>query len=70
MIETRWFFKRELVLTQDDVNYQTGDPYYNNTKLTIPMFTNSYSGKYTCSPSIKFPTVPPGDTITLNYPGD
>ena len=66
----RWFLPNgNPVLTQDDVSYQTDDPYYNSTTLGIPRFTDSNSGTYTCSPNGTFPTIPPGDNITLNAAG-
>ena len=38
--------------------------------LTLNGFDSSNSGTYTCSPNGTFPTVPPGDTITLNAAGE
>jgi len=37
--------------------------------LFFDTFTNSNSGTYTCAPNSTFPTIPPGDTITLNAVG-
>jgi len=65
----RWFFpNRDQVRTISHELREPGGPYYINMKpspLIIPMFTNSYTGNYTCSPDHRFPTIPPGDTITL-----
>jgi len=51
---TRWFINNNLTPIQDDGT------------LFFDTFTNSNSGIYTCSPNSTFPTIPPGDTITLN----
>ena len=61
---TRWFAGNTLV-------NDTGRPY--STTSTVPSrlmfsmpFTNADNGTYTCSPNNIFPTIPPGDAITLN----
>jgi len=51
---TRWFINNTLLPIQD------------NGILFFDTFTNSNNGTYTCSPDSTFPTIPPGDTITLN----
>jgi len=58
---TRWFINNNLV--PQDSNIAAGT-------LFINTFTNSNSGTYTCSPNSTFPTIPPGDTITLNAAGE
>ena len=72
--ETRWFFNGNLVLTQDDGNYNSGDPYYNSTApatLLIDIGINvTHNGTYTCSPNNMFPTLPPGDAIAINITGE
>jgi len=50
----RWFINNTLLPIQDD------------GALFFDTFTGSNSGTYTCSPNSTFPTIPPGDTITLN----
>jgi len=55
---TRWFINNTLLPIQDDGT------------LFFDTFTNSNSGTYTCSPNSTFPTIPPGDTITLNAAGE
>jgi len=66
---TRWFFPdRRKVRTTTHVLYVPGGPYYMNinpSPLIIPTFTNSHAGTYTCSRSSLFPTITPGDNITL-----
>jgi len=54
---TRWFINNTLLPIQDDGT------------LFFDTFTHSNSGTYTCSPNNTLPTVPPGDTITLNAAG-
>jgi len=54
----RWFINNNLLPIQDDGT------------LFFDTFTNSNSGTYTCSPNSTFPTIPPGDTITLNAAGE
>ena len=63
---TRWFAGNTLV-SQSDSNRP------NSTTNTVPSrllfsapFTNADSGTYTCSPNNMFPTIPPGDAITLS----
>jgi len=55
---TRWFINNTL----PSIRY--------SGRLFFDTFTNSNSGKYTCSPNSTFPTIPPGDTITLNAAGE
>ena len=66
----RWFQDGSLVLTEDDTNRSTNSPYYINATITTlyinRRFTTSDTGTYTCSPNSTFPTIPPGDAITLN----
>ena len=62
---TTWFFNGTLVSESD-----TNCPYSTNTvpsRLVISgPFTISDSGTYTCSSNSTFPTIPPGDVITLS----
>ena len=60
---TRWFAGNALV-------NDTGRPY--STTNIVPSrlvfsapFTGADNGTYTCSPNDMFPTIPPGDAITL-----
>jgi len=55
---TRWFINKNPTPIQDDGT------------LFINTFTNSNSGTYICSPNNTFPTIPPGDRITLNAAGE
>ena len=72
--QPRWFFNGNLVLTQDDGSYNSGDPYYNITShdtLVIDIGINvTHNGTYTCSPNGMFPNVPPGDALTINITGE
>ena len=67
--EARWFYNGNLILAQNDGNYEDGDPYYiDDDPVALYMdrpFTNYYSGTYTCSPNSTFLTTPPGDNITV-----
>ena len=60
---TSWFHDGVSVSdTVNDPNLPTDAP----SILRIASgFDNSDSGTYTCSPNSTFPTVPPGDNITL-----
>ena len=67
---TRWFFPNMSVVSTDS----SARPYSNGTApsrliFTNP-FTNSDTGTYTCSPGSTFPTIPPGDSFTLNTAGN
>ena len=66
---TRWFLPNMNIVSNDS----SARPYSNGTApsrliITSP-FTNSDTGTYTCSPDDTFPTIPPGDNITLNTAG-
>ena len=62
---TRWFGGSTLVSQSD-----TDRPYSTNTVPSRLIFSNEFTGNdngtYTCSPDNTFPTIPPGDTITLS----
>ena len=62
---TRWFSNMSIVST-DSSNH----PYSTGTALNRLIFTSPFNssnaGTYTCSPNDTFPTIPPGDNITLN----
>ena len=66
---TRWFLPDMGIVSTDDSNR----PYSNGTAPSRLIFTspfnNSDTGTYTCSPDDTFPTIPPGDNITLNTAG-
>ena len=65
IIGTRWFRGNTLVSQSD-----TDRPYSTNTVpsrlIFSSTFTNADVGTYTCSPNSTFPTIPPGDAITLS----
>ena len=63
---TRWFAGNTLV-SQSDSNrpYSTTNTVPSRLMLNMP-FTDADSGTYTCSPNNMFPTIPPGDVITLS----
>ena len=62
---TRWFLGNTLVSQSD-----THRPYSTSTVPSRLIFSNgftdAYIGTYTCSPNSTFPTIPPGDAITLS----
>ena len=62
---TRWFAGSTLVSQSD-----TDRPYSTNTVPSRLIFSNEFTdadiGTYTCSPNNMFPTIPPGDAITLS----
>ena len=63
---TSWFLSNiSMVSTDSSIRpYSTGTA---PSRLIIASpFTNSDTGTYTCSPKSTFPTIPPGDSITLN----
>ena len=66
---TRWFSNMTTIVPTDNSNrpYSTGNA-PSRLIFTMP-FTNSDTGTYTCSPDNTFPTIPPGDSITLNTAG-
>ena len=66
---TRWFLPNMNIVSTDSSNrpYSTGTA-PSRLIFTMP-FTNSDTGTYTCSPDSTFPTIPPGDNITLNTAG-
>ena len=61
---TRWFAGSTLVSQSD-----TDRPYSTNTVPSRLIFSSPFTdadiGNYTCSPNNMFPTIPPGDAITL-----
>ena len=63
---TRWFLPDMSIVSNESSNrpYSTGTA-PSRLIITGP-FTNSDDGTYTCSPNDTFPTIPPGDNITLN----
>ena len=56
-----WF--RNNVSVTGTVNLPAGAP---RILFIARPFNSSVSGTYTCSPDSIFPTIPPGDSITLN----
>ena len=66
---TRWFLPNMNVVSTDNSNrpYSTGTA-PSRLIFTSP-FTNSDAGTYTCSPNSTFPTIPPGDSVTLSSAG-
>ena len=66
---TRWFLPDMSIVSTDSSNrpYSTGTA--PSRLLFSSPFTNSDTGTYTCSPNDTFPTIPPGDNITLNIAG-
>ena len=66
---TRWFLPDMSMVSNDSSNrpYSTGTA-PSRLIFTSP-FNNSDTGTYTCSPDSTFPTIPPGDSITLNTAG-
>ena len=69
IIDARWFLHNMNMASTDSSNrpYSTGTA-PSRLIFTNP-FTNSDTGTYTCSPDNTFPTIPPGDNITLNVAG-
>ena len=60
---TSWFHDGTLITTTlNDTNLPTDAP---SILIILMPFTNTDTGTYTCSPNNTFPTVPPGDNITL-----
>ena len=65
---TRWFSDMSIVSTDSSTRpYSTGTA-PSRLIFTSP-FTNSDASTYTCSRNSTFPTIPPGDSITLNTAG-
>ena len=67
---TRWFLPNMSIVSNDSSvrPYSTGTA---TNRLIVAMpFTNSVTGTYTCSPGSTFPTITPGDNITLNTEGE
>ena len=65
---TRWFSNMSIVsIDNSNRPYSTGTA-PSRLIFTSP-FTNSDTGTYTCSPVSTFPTIPLGDSITLNAAG-
>ena len=66
---TRWFLPNMSIVSTDSSNrpYSTGTA--PSRLLFSSPFTNSDTGSYTCSPNDTYPTIPSGDSITLNTAG-
>ena len=66
---TRWFFPNMTIVPTNSSHrpYSTGTA-PSRLIFTMP-FNGSDTGTYTCSPDNTFPTIPPGDNITLNTAG-
>ena len=66
---TRWFLPNMNIVSTDSSNrpYSTGHA-PSRLIFTNP-FANTDTGTYTCSPNSTFPTIPSGDSITLNTAG-
>ena len=66
---TRWFLPNMSMVSNDSSArpYSTGTA--PNRLIIASRFTNSDTGTYFCSPDNTFPTMPPGDNITLNTAG-
>ena len=62
----RWFRGITLV-SQSNTNrpYSTTSTFPSRLIFSAP-FTDADSGTYTCSPNDMFPTIPPGDAITIS----
>ena len=63
---TRWFLPNMSIVSTDSSirPYSTGTA---PSRLIIASpFTNTDTGTYTCSSDNTFPSIPPGDNITLN----
>jgi len=58
---TSWF--RNGVSVTGTANLPTDAP---NILLIAMPFNSTNAGTYTCSPDSIFPTIPPGDNVTLN----
>ena len=66
---TRWFLPNMSIVSTDNLSrpYSTGNA---PSRLIIASpFTSADMGAYTCSSDDIFPTIPPGDSITLNTAG-
>ena len=67
-----WFHNGSSLPTQNAITSSVTAPYQiNTTPITLyinaPFTTDrSLTGTYTCSPNSTFPTIPPGDAITLD----
>ena len=66
---TRWFLPDMSIVSTDNSSrpYSTGTA-PSRLIFTSP-FTDSDAGRYTCSPNDTFPTIPPGDSVTLSSAG-
>jgi len=66
---TRWFSDMTTIVPTDN----SSRPYSTGTAPSRLIFTSPFNGSdtgiYTCSPDSAFPTIPPGDSITLNTAG-
>ena len=67
---TRWFLPNMTTIVPTDSSsrpYSTG--FAPSRLIFTSPFNGSDTGIYTCSPDSTFPTMPPGDSITLNTAG-
>ena len=63
---TRWFLSNMSAVSTNDSNRPHSTGTAPSRLIIATPFTNSDTGTYTCSPDSTFPTIPPGDNITLN----
>ena len=66
---TRWFLSDMNIVSTDSSNCLYSDDTAPSRLILTSPFTNTDVGTYTCSPDSTFPTIPPGDSITLNAAG-
>ena len=66
---TRWFFGNSLVSQSNTALRYSTNTVPSRLIIDAP-FTSSDAGTYTCSPNSTFPTIPPGDSITLSAGGE
>ena len=66
---TRWFLPNMSIVPTDNLNRPYSIGTAPSRLIIISPFTSADTGTYTCSPDDKFPTVSPGDSITLNAAG-
>ena len=63
---TRWFLPNMSIVPTDNSSRPNSTGNAPSRLIIASPFTNSDTGTYTCSPDSTFPTIPPGDNITLN----
>ena len=66
---TRWFLPNMSMVSADSSARPNSTGNAPSRLIFTRPFTNSDAGTYTCSPDNTFPTIPPGDSITLNTAG-